>query len=145
MTNELKAEIIAAADRRSRGIPELQETPYGFVLTIVGLNSDEPEEDAEEDGDEPSLRDEVEQLIASHHDPDALNPGNTDYEVLWTDPEGNETYIEIKALWMRCDDCGTRFMPSHGFCADDTSLCRACAANDAEAHPDEISATGRSF
>ncbi len=143
MTQKLKAEIIAAADRRSRGIPELQETPCGFVLTIVGLNSDEPEEDGDED--DPSLRDEVEQLIAANPDRDALNPGNQDYEVLWTDPEGNETYIEIKALWMKCEDCGARFLPSHGFCADDMVLCRTCAAKDAEANPDEIQATGRSF
>jgi hypothetical protein len=88
MTQELKDKIIAAADRRSRGIPTLEETPHGLKLTIVGLNSDEPEEDGDED--EPSLRDEVEQLISSHPDPDALN-----CEVLWTDPEGNETYIAI--------------------------------------------------
>ena len=143
MTPELKAEIIAAADRRSRGIPELQETPYGFVLTIVGLNSDEPEEDGGED--DPSLRDEVEQLIGMNPDPDALNPGNQDYEVLWTDPEGNETYIEIKALWMKCEDCGKHFLPSHGFCADDMVLCASCAAKEAEDKPDEIQATGRSF
>lgn len=129
MTQALKDEIIAAADRRSRGIPTLEETPYGFRLTVVGLNSDEPEEDGDED--EPSLRDEVEQLIASHPDPDALNPGNTDYEVLWTDPEGNETYIDINARYEKCEDCGAKLLPSQGFCADDTTLCRACAAKDA--------------
>lgn len=143
MNSILKDEIIAAADRRSRGIPVLEETAYGFRLTIVGLNSDEPEEDGDED--EPSLRDEVEQLIASHPDPDALNPGNTDYEVLWTDPEGNKAYIDINALWMKCEDCGTRFLPSHGFCADDMVLCAPCAAKDAEENPDMPEATGRSF
>jgi hypothetical protein len=143
MTQELKDKIIAAADRRSRGIPRLEETPYGCKLTIVGLNSDEPEEDGDED--EPSLRDEVEQLISSHPDPDALNPANTDYEVLWTDPEGNETYIDLNAIWMKCEDCGKRFLPTHGFCADDMVLCAGCAAKDAEENPDEIQATGRSF
>ena len=92
MTQELRDAIIAAADQRSTGIPTLTETAYGFQLTIVGLNSDEPDEDGAED--DPSLRDEVERLIASQPDPDAY-PGNADYEVLWTDPEGNKTYIDL--------------------------------------------------
>ena len=131
MTQELKDKIIAAANGRSRGIPTLEETQYGFKLTIVGLNYSEPEEDG--DPEDPSLRDEVERLIATNPDPDALNPGNTDYEVLWTDPEGDESYLDINALWMTCEGCETRFLPSHGFCADDMVLCARCARESDEA------------
>ena len=45
----------------------------------------------------------------------------------------------------KCEDCSEKFAPADGFCADDMSLCRACALKYAEEHPDEVQATGRSF
>jgi formylmethanofuran dehydrogenase subunit E len=44
-----------------------------------------------------------------------------------------------------CEDCREKFIAADGFCADDMSLCRACAIKYAEKHPDQIEAIGRSF
>lgn len=131
MTNEIKDQIIAAANRRCSGIPTLSDTPNGFEVTIPGLYSSEPEEDGIE-GD-PSLRDEIAAILAARREDGMLNPDKAgeDYDVNWSEDGGNSrSFIEIVERSFTCEDCCDDFLPSFGFCADDMTLCRDCAAKD---------------